>query len=241
MGIMDKLFGNTQQVAPAPAPNPAAPGAALAPQNPAASPNGIQQTMDKPAEQNLPLDNFKDIWQTPANATPADPWSTPVLSVDPAQIQERVKTIDFTRSIDPARAQAALGGDPNALMEIINSATRNAFEMSLQMNAASVNAAGNTLGERVKNYMPEAYKQQQLQSAPVSNPVLEHPSAQPLLQATRQQIARQNPTLSVAEVNKRAEQYFSDFSAAFTQNSPAGRQATEATQRGAQADDFSNW
>jgi len=240
--FLSNLFTPVQRVQEAPAPQAPQPATPLAPQNPGATSQAIEQSMQAPADNSLPLDSFKDIWQTPTTSSAtADPWSQPMVTMDQAQLSDKIKSIDFTRSIDPARAQAALNGDPAALMEIINGATRNAFEMSLQMNAASLNAAGNTMGERVKSYMPEAYRTEQLKSAPVSNPILEHPSAQPLLQATRQQIARQNPNLSVAQVNAKAEQYFADFSSAFAANTPEAKAASQQQTKTDSSGDFSSW
>ena len=234
----------TQQVAnPSTQANQAPSGAAepLAQHNPAASPDGIKQEMANQAAENLPLDNFKDLWQTPTNqAAPADPWSSPLVNLNPADISARVKNVNFTQGIDPQKVQAALGGDANSFMEVINSATQRAFEMSLQVNAATTNAAGNTIGDRVKEYMPRAYKDQQLREAPVSNSALEHPAFQPMLQATRQQIARNNPQLSTAQVNAKAEEYFSSAFSAYQGGTPEAKTAAQ-TPSLPNANDFSAW
>jgi hypothetical protein len=131
--------------------------------------------------------------------------------------------MDLVAGVNPdllSKVQA--GNDPAALMELINQVARNTLAVSAQLTAASVEHAGTAIRDRTRAEMPERFKQMQLDTLPVDNPVLSHPGAQGMLQLARQQLRMKHPDWSAQQINDSATRYLTDFAtAAVSANQPA--------------------
>jgi hypothetical protein len=259
---ISNLFRPTQQVTVTPQPAnpmqgaPVPPGGTMQPNNPAAgtgsgqsgAPNlpapqpgtdPQQQTSQNPADTGPSLDNWKTVWDTPpADKTPTDPWSQPILPSDPAKIREAAGKMDMLSGVNPELMQKAMSGsDPQAFMQVINAVAQNTLAMSAQLSSASVERAGSVIRERTEQSLPEKFRDFQLNQLPVDNPVLNHPGAQGLLRMTRQQLKMQNPTWNAQQINDEAVKYLTTFAAATThQSAPAVQQRTSQ-----QAQEGTDW
>lgn len=230
------MFRPTQQVVAAPAaPKPADP---LAQNNPAAVPQAPEASQT-PAS---PLDSFKDIW-APASvqAQSADPFAAPYLTLDEGKLQQGLRQVDFTRGLNPELIQKAMSGDAASFMEVLNHTSRESFAQATRLQAATTESALHKQGDRVKEYLPDAMKKSNLASQPISNPALDNPAVQPLLQVLRGQIAQQNPNMSPQDIALRAESFFTSAAQAINMHDPAAKAQTAAQAKENAKYDFSDY
>lgn len=217
-----------------------APGSSMQLQNPGADPS--QQPQGTPQQPpSSPLDQFKDLWKDAGNngASSADPFASPLFNTDPAKIVEAAGKADFLSQVPQELIQKAMSGnDPQAFMQIINAVGQQALAMSLQLSTATTEQAGQRIGERFNKALPERFKDMQLGQMPATNPVLNHPAAEPMLRNLRDQVRRQEPNLRPDEVNAKAEQYLMSFASTLVGNNSGGGQGQQG---GQQEQDWEAW
>lgn len=257
MAFLSGIFGssNAQPAAtPAPAaPQPTGAGPASkqqAPANPGANPaamiSGDQQQQQQPAGgatgdgQKSALDAFAELLkpkQDPnAKAMPglADPILAPL---DPVKLQQSVANTNFAASIDPQVLQKAASGDAQALMEAINTASRDAFLTATQLSHQLSEHASREAATRLDGSLDRRIRSHQIRTQNIDNPVLQHPAAAPLVNAVKAQIAAANPSMPATEVTRKAEEYFLTFADQLT---APQRQAAQAAQEASSGErDFS--
>lgn len=238
-GFLDQLFSAAAPAAPASAaPATGAPGPAGTPAAPAPPADPVAAAVSQ-------LDQFKTLWQTPVDAEgkpiqqPADPFSQPILKLDPKVVLEQVNKLDFTANIAPELTTKALSGDPAALAEIINAATRNAVS-SVTLNSANlVNAALAQQAERFKQSLPQHIKSVQLSQTQSENPVLQHPAVQPMIESMKQAAFMKDPTANPADIQRSVESYVLGIAKALQDSSPDAVKQHQAAAAGQQ--DWMQW
>ncbi len=256
MSFLDGIFGRqTAQPSPAPAAAPAQPtpvnanGSAgpatkqAAPANPGAEPAtmyGNQPAAPAGGPEN-PLDSFVDFFKpkqvdpaAPKAPTMADPFLGPL---DPAAFKQQVAQTNFAASIAPETVQKALQGDPQAFMEAINTAAREAFAASAQLTHGLVEHGARTAAERVSGTIDSRVRDFQIRTQNVSNEALAHPAVAPMVSAMKRQIAQSNPQLSPEQVQQQAEAYFTQVADVLT----APKQAAAAASAAPQAPNFAGY
>lgn len=226
MAFLDGIFNRQQPAAPA---APAAPaptnsngsaGPALqqpSPANPAANPAAMPGAPAAPAAggpQN-PMDAFADIFKprpvdpkAPKAPTLADPLLGPM---DPTKFREQIASTNFAAAIPQETMQKAISGDAQALMEAINTASREAFAAAAQLSHGLVEHGSRTAAERVNSSLDSRIRNFQIRTQNTSNEALTHPAVAPMVNAVKIQIAQANPNLSPEAVQQQAEQYFSQM------------------------------
>lgn len=219
--------------APAPAPVVAAPAAALA-GTPAAAP------VAAPAPAGSSLDALTSFWDTPKNAdgTPAAPAADPtqqaVFTLDLNTVTESSRKLDFTGGLDPELATKALAGDPAALMSMMNHVAQNAVAAATVNSGNMVNRGVATGASRINGALPSQIKKVQLSQAESTNPVLQHPAAQPLVDALRNMAFAKNPDANPADVARSVEALLVGLGTAMADSTPAATQARQAKAAGEQ-------
>lgn len=192
------------------------PGSTMQPNNSAAgNPNPAATNT---GGDNSPLDAWKDVWHTdPKAIPPSDPWSQPILPSDPNKIREAAGKMDMMSGVpQDLLAKVTAGNDSQALIQLMNVVAQNTLAMSAQLSSASVERAGTVIRDRTNGSMKDQFRDFQLQSLPVENPVLNHPGAQGLLQMTRQQLKMKNPNWSAQQIQDEAVKYLTQFGSALT-------------------------
>ncbi len=225
MGFLSGIFGNQQQQ-PQQAQQPAQNPSQQQPQRPQAAqgsggPAQVQQQNGQPANSQLqngqqqnPLDNFMNLL-TPKEGSQQQQQQPQSIfgNVPQEQIQQQIKGANFTNGIDQAKVQAALSGDSNAFMEVLNGVAQQAFAASFQASQGMVEHGVSTGRKQLEGSLDSHFKNYMLkQQTPSSDsPALQHPVGKAFLQSISQQIANANPQMSPAEVAKAAEQNFTEF------------------------------
>lgn len=210
-------------------PNPAGGGnAGLDLRNPNAG-GGSMDSMpgganSQPGGTGSPLDGFTDLFKVDPNKQPtANPLSEKLFNLDPAKLAAAVAKMDFTRSIDPATIQKALSGDVGSFNTTINTAVQGAVATVFQHMTGMMEGAFNKNNERFSSVLDGRFRDYQVNSSTTNHPALKHPAAQPALAAIRSHIASQEPNLSAAQVNDKAEKYFISMGEAINSYDDSGQ------------------
>ena len=132
-------------------------------------------------------------------------------AVDPAALDAHVRKASFIDGIDPARVQAALGGDANAFMEVLNAVGQNGFKASLQMNQGMIEHGVKTGLGNFDSSLDSRFRDLQLKNQNTNNAALKHPLGKAMLSGIANQIAAANPKMSPTEVQAKAEEALSSF------------------------------
>ncbi len=225
MGFLSGIFGNQQQQ-PQQAQQQAQNPSQQQPQRPQAAqgsggPAQVQAQQQQPANSQLqngqqqnPLDNFMNLL-TPKEGSQQQQQQPQSIfgNVPQDQIQQQIKSANFTNGIDQAKVQAALSGDSAAFMEVLNGVAQQAFAASFQASQGMVEHGVSTGRKQLEGSLDSHFKNYMLkQQTPSSDsPALQHPVGKAFLQSISQQIANANPQMSPAEVAKAAEQNFTEF------------------------------
>lgn len=146
-----------------------------------------------------------------------------LMKYGPADYQEAATKLSFTNGIDSSMFQAALGGDAEALMNLLNQVGRNVFSAA---SHSSAKLAGTALKQNFEVYdrgLGEKFKQfslTQSQQNIVNStaPVLNNPAVQPMLKQAMGLMAKSYPEASSEEITKRAIQYLQDVGSVLNGN-----------------------
>jgi hypothetical protein len=206
------------------APAPAGPGNP-APVHPLAAP-AVPAAPAEPAAPVSPLDAFTTLWQTAKNpdgtpkVVPTNQLNQPIFNFDAKAVSESASKMDFASAIPADTITKALGGDASAFAEAINAAVRTAVVGMTLNQGQLINQAMVANNGRITESLPSHIKQVQLRETESSNPVFDHPAAQPLVQSLKQMAFAKDPSASPAEINKMISDYLTGFATAVNENSP---------------------
>lgn len=216
----------SQQVQAAPV---AAPAVAGAPEHQvAAKPEGSS------------LDKLTSFWDTLKDgdgkpvAPAADPTQQSIYNFDPAKVSESARTLDFTSGLDPELVTKALSGDAGAFLQAINHATQTAFAAATINTGKLINEGHVTNNERFKSTLPTQIKKVQLAQTATTNPILQHPAAQPLVEALKSMAFAKNPNANPADVTASVEALLIGLGTAAAENTPEAIQKKQVTAAGEQ-------
>jgi len=162
------------------------------------------------------LDQFKDLWTPAESATNQAP--NGLFNVDPKQLMDAAKKIDFTKVIQPAQLQAIAAGGPDAMQafaQALNSVAQTVYAQNAHATAKIVEQAIGKSQETMRSEMPNQIKRLNVsESLRAENPALTHPAASPILGALEQQMTQKFPNASSMEISKMAQEYLISFSKA---------------------------
>lgn len=184
----------------------------------AGGPAGSQQTPQNTNYQGAqnpanPLDPFMQL-MTPspdvlaAQQAQAKPTGLFGDQFNPDNINKALTGQNFVGQVDPAKMQAALGGDANAMMEILNSVGSNAASMAIQASRGMVEHGVKTGTEQFSGSLDSRFREYQMKQQTPKNEALKHPLGQAFLQMASKQIATANPRMPAHEITAQAEQMF---------------------------------
>lgn len=207
------------------------------PNTPAGSPQGntqAQQTNIQPEG----LDKFNDLWKP--SESPAGGQNDQLFNVDPKQLMEAAKKIDFTKVIQPTQLQAiAQGGEQavNAFAQALNTVAQTVYAQNAHATTKIVEQAVARSQETMRNELPQHIKRQTVsESLRTENPALSHPAAAPILGALEQQLTTKFPNATALEIKSMATDYLTSFAGTFQK--PA-QQTTQSSQQS--GTDWDSW
>lgn len=219
-----------QPVTPAATSIPPA-GGVPAPQGPGTAPNGtIPAPVNNPTVA-APLDEFKDLWNTDPNSkSPDDPRIFGQVNGD--ALLNTAKQMDFAKDITPEDLAAiSAGGETasQALLKIVNAVQQRGYAQSTYAATQLIEQAIEKASARFQTQIPQMLRNQNTQNLIKEDPVMSHPAAQPLINSLVNQFQVKFPEASPAQLQEYARSYLQNFAASINGNSPAARQAQQAT------------
>jgi hypothetical protein len=162
------------------------------------------------------LDKFNDLWKPAESAPNAAP--NGMFNVDPKQLMDAAKKIDFSKVIQPQQLQAIAQGGEGAMAAFaaaMNSVAQTVYAQNAHATAKIVEQAIGRSQETMRSEMPNQIKRLNVsESLRAENPALTHPAASPILGALEQQMTQKFPNASSMEISKMAQEYLVSFSKA---------------------------
>lgn len=207
MGIMD-IFKS----APA-APAPAKPGEINAPTmtgqpanpNSPISPASPPTTGEPPKS---PMDGFTKLWENDPTKTSAP---APLFDIDPAKLNEAVKTADFTKLLPPDLMAKALAGDAAALSAAMNGVAQQVFSHQTMATTKLIEQALDRRDADLRSQVPDMIKKATVSNNMADHPLYQHEATRPLLSALEAQLAQKFPQATASQITEQARTYLSEF------------------------------
>jgi hypothetical protein len=223
------MFQNIMSLFQTPAAQPAAPTNPTGVANPGqplpgtqasqqTAPNGVVPQLPgdpnaggDPGNSNAtPLEQFADIWQTPAPDASQDP--SFFANVDPAKLMASAKKVDFAKTLTPEMlAAVAAGGEPaqKAFVQAMNAVAQTVYAQSALATTKIVDQALSKYQTSYDARLPNLVKGLSANESLVTeNPIFSNPALQPIVQGLQQQFQRKNPSASAAEIKQQISAYF---------------------------------
>ncbi len=207
-------------------PNPADTAAATAQKN-LSDTNPTKDADGKQVGANqTPVDPLEAYAKMFENANKATENVAPTFTLDPKTLDTVTASMDFTKGIDPAVAEAAFKGDPKAIMEMMQAVGRNSYRASLEHTSKLTDAHLNQRGTFDKRNMEETVKTSLTDQALSGVQNYNNPLVKAELNRVASTLAKANPDMPPAVIAATAQKYIQDMAAALN---PANKETTQQT------------
>src|SRR5438874_153572 len=253
MSIFEKLFGGlgAQQPQQQPAQQqqqqaPAQPGN-LPATPPATNPVGTAGTANNGVVPNnnatdntskSGLDAFADIWNTAPNPGQQ---GQPLFNVSQDKMMEAARKQNFVNGINPEHlAKAAAGGQEGiqAILDIVNTATQNAYAQSAFAGTKLIEGALDKSQFARTSDLDNRFKTLTVSnSLQAENPIFSNPAAKPMLDSIQQNLIVKYPNATPTELANMAKSYLQEFVSAA--NAPQAQQQQQQQAAAKKGDDWS--
>lgn len=204
------LFGKpAAQPAAAPPPAPAqtvqtgTPGSTPVPANtqPGA---GIQNPQN-------PLDSYTALYENANKASPDKPLS---LALDSKVVKDVANTMQFTTGFDPAVLTAAMGGNQEAFLQVMNQVGRNAYEQALVHGTTVTGKYLDLAAPQQAKHVGELVRTNLVNASVADDGMFSHPVMQQEFNRMATMIAAANPEASPHSIAAQTKAYFTNLAQA---------------------------
>lgn len=208
--------------------------------DPANPTNKVAGAVDANAQANTAA-KAEPIWQ---QELAPDLASQALFTPNMAEFQKGVNGMDFMKSVDPALAAKALGGDAAALQQLINAGAQAAFSTSATASQQLIEAAMKKRTEELKKEMQAEFRTMSAgNEARGANPAFSDPEVSPIFNDVQRRLAARFPEASPSEISRQSQEFLTSFATKILDNSPEARKSKEETtsQRASQSTDWMDW
>jgi hypothetical protein len=237
MSIMDIFRGGQQPAAkPGELAAPTQTGSPTNPNAPQITPAGIADANAAAADANAsPMAGFEKLWQNDDTNKGAAP--VPLFDIDPAKLNEAVKTADFTRQLPPEIIQKALSGDKEAFVAAMNGVAQQAFSHQTMATTKLIEQALDKRDAELGNKIPDLVRNANISENLADSPLFQNEATRPLMESLQAQLAIKYPKATSAQIAEQARSYIANFAKLATGNPAADAKQTAADK----ADDWSGF
>jgi len=173
-----------------------------------------------------PLEVYAEMFK---NANKAGDNIAPAFKLDPKVLGDVSASMDFTKGIDPALAEAAMKGDPASIMKMMQEVSRNAYRVSLEHASTLTDTHLNQRGAFDQRNMQDTVRTSLTDQALSTAQNYSNPLVKAELNRVATQLAKANPDMPPAQIAETAQKYIQDMAAALNpDNNPANKAAAEA-------------
>lgn len=185
-----------------------------------------------------PLDLFEPLWQNrPTEGAEAPDFS---LGVTPQDMQKVLPQLNFSQNIPQDLMAKFREGDANAILDVFNHMSKEAYSTSLQHSLALTNsnleARGTALPDLVNNQVHQSLTTNAVSQSSIPN--ANHPSVKRELNRIAGQFRSANPGATPQEIVAASEKYFTELMLATAQQP---EQPNNQNGRIANTDDWESW
>lgn len=184
-----------------------------------------------------PMAGFSGMWEALAKQREAQAAGTAQsVALTPEQVAQAAANANFAGNIDPNLAAVALGGGEGAvqaLAQIINQASRNAFAQAVAASSGIAERAASAQRQQIQGQLPTLVKDAQFQDQLLgAMPQLNNPTMQPMVEIIRAGIAANNPTFTPSQLAEKTREFLAGFASV---TAPQQQQTAGAAQEATQA------
>lgn len=184
-----------------------------------------------------PMAGFSGMWEALAKQREAQAAGTAQsVALTPEQVAQAAANANFAGNIDPNLAAVALGGGEGAvqaLAQIINQASRNAFAQAVAASSGIAERAASAQRQQIQGQLPTLVKDAQFQDQLLgAMPQLNNPTMQPMVEIIRAGIAANNPTFTPSQLAEKTREFLAGFASV---TAPQQQQTASAAQGATQA------
>lgn len=228
MGMFD-IFTQQPAAQPAAPATPVEPGnlppssGVTDPKNTTVPPTTPDPAITDPAGPELPLDQFKTLWDD----IPVDP-NAPVpeapVELKAEDIQKAVANANFAQAITPDQLTAiSAGGDEaqKAFSEAMNTVAQQVMvQATLVGSRITDNAVAKAL-EAERSKLPKMLRDQATSAHLTdTNPIFDNPAIKPIIEQTKAQLLAKNPSATPAQITTMAQDFILAMGEAFAPKAP---------------------
>lgn len=174
-------------------------------------PDNDNSGMQSKSQQQAPVHNQSKSQQQESQAP-----SKTIFDTDLKGWEGAMKNVDLVAGIEPENIQKALAGDANLFMEIIQQVARTSMHNAAFMSLKASGSGFTTGQEAFSKTIPDMITSHKFDNLWQGDSVMNHESAQPMVQALTNQLRNQYPQATPQEIQTHVQQYFEDFSASIT-------------------------
>lgn len=189
-------------------------------------PNNPNAKVNEPAN---PLDVYSKMFDNPSNTEAA-----PSFSIDPKVMDQVVGSQDFMQGVDPELMQKATSGDTQALLQLINHSTRNAYRAAIEHGGVLTDKFVGAREQHSQKGFSSRVKQELTTNALSKTPNFQHPVVRKQLTEVAQRLQSQHPDASPEEIAEMSKDYLTQLAGALNPEDPSkkGGNKPEAEERG---------
>lgn len=178
--------------------------------NPAANTTSDGKMPGSSQEPVDPLQQYGKMFQAAEEAS-KNQEVAPSFTLDPTKIGEVSNSLDFTSNLDPALVQSALGGDPQALIKLINLSGQQVYKTAMHHQSALTDRFVGARTAHEFKKVDAQVKSTMVDNALSSVPNYQNPVVKQQLSMVAKQFAAGNPDATPEEIRDMAIQYMSDL------------------------------
>jgi len=192
-----------------------------------------------PAPPVSPLDAHSKLWEN--DPTKPAPAPAALFDIDPAKLQEAIKSADFTKTVPPELLKAAQTGDAAAMTAVLNMVAQQSFSHQTLATTKLIEQALAKRDAELLGKMPEIVRQRQIADTLAANPVFAHEASRPLMDALQAQLTKQNPKASAAQIAEQAQSYIAAFASVAAGTDVASIASSTKSKADSSGTNFASW
>lgn len=177
----------------------------------------------KPTKPELPLDQFKTLWDdVPIDPNAPAPDEPIVLKAE--DIQKAVANANFTQAITPEQLKAIGAGGEEATKAFGEAMNLVAQQVMVQATLVGSKITDNAVAraieiERAK--IPQMLREQATTAHLIdTNPIFDNPAIKPIIEQTKAQLLAKNPTATPEQITKMTQDFILAMGEAFAPKVP---------------------
>ena len=193
------------------------------PNNPQIPPVVAEPVVAEPITPELPLDQFKTLWDD----VPTDPNApTPDVPIElkAEDIQKAVANANFTQAITPEQMTAISEGGEGAQKAFAEAMNVVAQQVMVQATLVGSKITDNAVAKALeveRSKIPQMLRDQATTAHLTdTNPIFDNPAIKPIIEQTKAQLLAKNPTATPEQITQMTQDFILAMGEAFTPKAP---------------------